>query len=390
MAKASGSIDLSSVYDASKRATNFLVADENGIMVADLSGDLNVTPSTATGRNVFIDSDSVNIREGQTVLTTISDNGLEVFDVNGSSVAIYGESSRTGYASDYHTEVLNDSFIINDGETPILTVTPDGTRTKTVPYRGAWLGYRSVKSLGPNSSLSRTYRRVVLVGTVFSMFLGADTGDETTWSFTVSSTPGSYFTKTYSFYIDSTTSASNTLTCSGVIYRRNSSNQVTHMMLTFVESRSSYNAPFYEFGRYDQVEIDVPELHFEGDIYISGFSTPVGTRHVGTTNEGNISNGGTRAVANVTVEPGIWILDCQCRFAANATGYRRLGVSSTSGNNTLDVQYGASGSGVTEIRYCRTYNNNGDSNVTLYLNATQNSGGSLAASDVIFWATKIV
>lgn len=57
------------ISDAAKTATNYLVADETGIMVADLEGSAE-TPSTATTRNVYIDSDSVDIRNGQEVLAS--------------------------------------------------------------------------------------------------------------------------------------------------------------------------------------------------------------------------------------------------------------------------------------------------------------------------------
>ena len=55
--------------EAEKVATNYLSSDETGVMIADLA-DGRQTPSTATGRNVFIDSDSVDIRHGQDVLAT--------------------------------------------------------------------------------------------------------------------------------------------------------------------------------------------------------------------------------------------------------------------------------------------------------------------------------
>lgn len=60
--------------DARKVATNYLSADNTGIMVADMN-DGEQTPSTATGKNVFIDNDSVDIRNGQTVLSSFG-NGI--------------------------------------------------------------------------------------------------------------------------------------------------------------------------------------------------------------------------------------------------------------------------------------------------------------------------
>ena len=53
--------------DAEKVATNYLAVDNTGIMVADMK-DGRQTPSTATGNNVFIDSNSVDIRSGTDTL----------------------------------------------------------------------------------------------------------------------------------------------------------------------------------------------------------------------------------------------------------------------------------------------------------------------------------
>lgn len=61
------------ISDAEKVATNYLAVDETGIMVAELSNS-EETPSTATTKNVFIDSDSVDIRNGQTVLASFGEN----------------------------------------------------------------------------------------------------------------------------------------------------------------------------------------------------------------------------------------------------------------------------------------------------------------------------
>lgn len=61
--------------DARKVATNYLSADTTGIMVADME-DGEQTPSTATGKNVFIDNDSVDVRNGQSVLSSFGDNAI--------------------------------------------------------------------------------------------------------------------------------------------------------------------------------------------------------------------------------------------------------------------------------------------------------------------------
>ena len=51
------------------------VLDNTGIMIADME-DGEQTPSTATGKNVFIDNDSVDVRNGQSVLSSFGDNAI--------------------------------------------------------------------------------------------------------------------------------------------------------------------------------------------------------------------------------------------------------------------------------------------------------------------------
>lgn len=65
------------IDDASKVAANYIVADSTGLMVADMSGGAQ-TPSTATTNNVLIDSDSVDIRNGQTTLASFSASTIEL------------------------------------------------------------------------------------------------------------------------------------------------------------------------------------------------------------------------------------------------------------------------------------------------------------------------
>lgn len=65
------------IEEASKNATSYIVADSTGLMVADMSGGAQ-TPSTVTTNNVLIDSDSVDIRNGQTTLASFSANKIEL------------------------------------------------------------------------------------------------------------------------------------------------------------------------------------------------------------------------------------------------------------------------------------------------------------------------
>ena len=83
---------VSEAGDAKKVATNYLSVDNTGIMVADMTDGVVETPSEATTRNVFIDSDSVDIRDGQTVL------------------ASFGETAQIG--GDNHAHIILDDHSV--------------------------------------------------------------------------------------------------------------------------------------------------------------------------------------------------------------------------------------------------------------------------------------
>ena len=89
--------------DARKVATNYLSADSSGIMIADLSNG-SQTPLQATGRNVFIDNTSVNIRNGHTVTlakfdedeVTIGEEDKGHTTITNSKMIIYANNGQTG------------------------------------------------------------------------------------------------------------------------------------------------------------------------------------------------------------------------------------------------------------------------------------------------------
>lgn len=80
------------INNAKRTATNYLSSDSSGIMVADLT-DGQQTPRTATGRNVKIDNDSVDIRDGQKIL------------------ASFGEVSHIGNLGSFHMIMSPNDFI---------------------------------------------------------------------------------------------------------------------------------------------------------------------------------------------------------------------------------------------------------------------------------------
>jgi hypothetical protein len=138
--------------DARKVATNYLSRDATGVMVADLN-DGNQTPSTATGRNVKIDTDSVDVRDGQTILASFGETSQ------------IGESDKSHASFDYHSLQLTDKngnvyFYVSDlrdqnGEATITeTFTGDGSKQ----YFGLSFGPDSVESVTINGVETSAYR----------------------------------------------------------------------------------------------------------------------------------------------------------------------------------------------------------------------------------------
>ena len=133
-----GNVSLSSSYEAAIQAyneaqaakttaTNYISANDQGIMVYDGTNGTSYTPSTApTGvKNVYIDSDSMDVRDGQTVLAT------------------FGETSQIGRDNRPHMLFTPNSFrMITDYDLNALSINAN-TYTKAEHYE-----------LYPNGSVS--------------------------------------------------------------------------------------------------------------------------------------------------------------------------------------------------------------------------------------------
>lgn len=111
--------------DARKVATNYLAVDNTGIMVADMK-DGEQLPSTATGKNVFIDNDSVDIRNGQNVLSSFGDDLVVLGQLGKPRL----ELSSTSISSISEVGVKNFNIISGSSEKE-KTITKNGTFENT-------------------------------------------------------------------------------------------------------------------------------------------------------------------------------------------------------------------------------------------------------------------
>lgn len=116
----------------------------------------------------------------------------------------------------------------------------------------------------------------------------------------------------------------------------------------------------------------------------------VGTKHPDWTGTNySIPNASSRYIAYIDLDPGTWIIQAAVSFAANSTGYRRIGcsTSASAGTNPTWCNLAASGSGVTTIRSHGIAQPTEDTRY--YLHAMQGSGGNLNVSSYILAAVRI-
>ena len=96
--------------DARKVATNYLAVDNTGIMVADMKDGEQTPSGILTGKNVFIDSNSVNIRNGQSLLSSFSDSQIILGEANKSRLKL----SSSAICGVTNTDVKNFEIINGD------------------------------------------------------------------------------------------------------------------------------------------------------------------------------------------------------------------------------------------------------------------------------------
>lgn len=188
---------LSSSYEAAKQAyneaqnakkvaTNFMSADSMGVMVADLRNGSGQTPSDPSGRNVLIDSDSVDIRNGRDVLASfgstavigqegesqvqIDYNSLQMIDKEGNTFFIVSDlRDRSGVATVEESFVRYNTTMLTFRAIEIVDVIADGTTLSNTDY-----------SLGPNGqdvTINVSYEEVIITYTTNRIVTAYTLGD---------------------------------------------------------------------------------------------------------------------------------------------------------------------------------------------------------------------
>ena len=234
------------VDEAATKATNYLSADSSGIMVYDGSNGIQAPSTVSSGtNNVFIDPDSLDIRDGTDVLATF-----------GTEVAIGKEDSAQLR--------ISEGLIEGTGE--------DGLPYFSVDNRGATdttTSYTYLKNYGPYS-VTRSSSRTVSIATTMSLLpstgdfaIGGYKTSSGTWDgsnnaqssrliFTRGTSQTFFFTNSNLSHISITYDGNQSITI------KSTKTPTTYVYITTWQVSSvTKSTPVYVFGAQEQTETEV-------------------------------------------------------------------------------------------------------------------------------------
>ena len=301
---------------------------------------LKVAGTNATGYITDIGSDGIRIHDAYTTNNSIviNSNGMEIFK-GGSSVAFYGDTARIGEVANSKTRMALDNSTIS-------------------------LISRNSSGADATLCVSASNANTLRIGDPdYSAFLSLtkDTANPSIYMYSV---------------------------------RPNGASVITHydeIILSGGTANTEKTGLKYKFDTGGGV------LTSDASLTVMGHSSAIGSQVNGTKVDTsstaipdsiNVTTGNGTSIAQLVLPAGVWIVYGQARFASNSTGYRRMGFSATKNNASLDVTFGASSSGATQISNTRVLSPS--SQTTYYLNVTHNGGTTLAISDIVFSAWRLV
>ena len=453
--KQTGSLDLKAAKgahdDASTKATNFLAIDSTGIMVADLSTNTGITPSTADGRNVFIDSDSVDIRNGQTVLAsfgetvTIGDTQKAYIEMTSDTIAGHADTdyfsiSSSGGRKQQWAVMSNTAKKRSVGRSSITINIATGTHDYYEDYVDVW------------ATLPNGTRFKVVIYTFYQNTRFID--EEECVKGTESPNYGNFGNAECGYNgIDS-------IAFYPTLYPQNHNTNGTwrdRQFLLYVYKET--NAAFYRFGQdvategghYSFLMGEGTKASYENQLAIGKYNADVsdGVFIIGNgendnvrsnaftvNNSGNVTSAGSlklggslalaghtgdystvgsiisksggdeytsdlstaadtwKALASISLNAGRWIIVARARFDPTSSGahYSSINISTTSASDmSRDKRYGAT-TNTNQHSTCIFYNVTSD-NTTIYLNGSASAAGKwirTSASALYLGAMRIV
>lgn len=151
-------------------------------------------------------------------------------------------------------------------------------------------------------------------------------------------------------------------------------------------SSSAGNGGFIDF-HYNQSSADYTSriieaasgaLTVSGSLTVGGHSSAIGTVKQAYATAKTVNNNTNTNLTSISLEAGTWVITAGVRFPSNATGLRRLNVTTSSGSANADVQLMAVNGGSTQLAYTLVVTPS--ATTTYYLNCYQNSGSNLSLS----------
>lgn len=139
-------------------------------------------------------------------------------------------------------------------------------------------------------------------------------------------------------------------------------------------------------GTGDSSRSDALAVEWDGGIHVAGSSYAIGDI-VSADSTISLESGDGTGIAYVSLPPGTWLIEGNVGFASNATGRRIIDLATSDGSVTADViaqtgvEVPAVSGGMTALH--TTWITRRTSRTNVYINAWQNSGGSLSATGYI-------
>lgn len=347
MATQTGSYDFKSTKaakeSAEKVATNFVATDSLGMMVYDGTSGTHTPSNPGTNtRNVLIDSDSVDIRQGTDVLAT------------------FGSPTRIGKSNAENVTINSDGLTVN---TPNLQ---SAARLTSVFTGDVYAGDIVLGGIhgGQNQPYIRGYTN--------------DTAEANEIEVCATANGGTYTATSRLYAGDEEDNYAE--------IKAETSNRYPSVSLSATDSSGDsfiYMDPSSMTLDATDISFQTDTVNISGSLILNNHDDPVGTViSSGEVTIDNIASGGSLKVTDCSVDvtPGVWIVNYYARFPANATGYRgiRLGIGTTSDITRSDIFCQASNSGTVTTRLAGSITQKLTADRTYTLKVMQGSGSAMS------------
>lgn len=161
----------SAAEEAAKVATNYLGFDSSGLVVGDMTaGEL--------GKNVLIDADSVDVRDGSEVLASFGASGMSIYQSNGDKLANFSGNGLSLVNGGFTIDVFDTGADLNSGSLGLsslraIVLHAGGVGTNGgVHFEGSYVSHDG-NSLVESASASEGSVVMVHCGSIVSTFSGS-------------------------------------------------------------------------------------------------------------------------------------------------------------------------------------------------------------------------